>query len=127
MRPGTYVYREFPKWVTGPDGAMIVQHAQEERRLRWERARNFGREKANAVQRVRADNFALELALEIVVLRKRGYSFRGIAHVLNSQGISSARGRQFGPSQILRLLRRAQNAVATGGKLTNQAKKSLSD
>jgi hypothetical protein len=116
MRPATFVYREFPKWVVGPDGPAIAQHADEERRLRWECARNIGREKANAGQRARADNFSLELALEIVVLRKRGCSFRGIADALNRHGILSARGREWGPGQILRLLRRVQNAVATGGK-----------
>jgi hypothetical protein len=120
MRPAIYVYREFPKWVTGPNGCpMIVQNSEEERCIRWKRAGNIGREKANAIQRARADNFALELALEIVVLRKRGCSFRGIADALNRQGISSARGQRWGPSQILRLVQRVQNAVATGGNPGN--------
>jgi Recombinase len=109
-----YVYREFPKWVPGPDGPVIVQNAEDERRLRWQRARNIGRDKANAVQRARADNLAIALTPEIAALRRRGNSFRDIADVLNRRGIPSARGRQWGPVQVLRLLRRAENTVATG-------------
>jgi Recombinase len=109
-----YVYREFPKWVTGPDGPVIVPNALDERRLRWERARNIGRDKANAVQRARADNLAIALAPEIVALRRRGYSFRNIADALDRRGILSARGRRWGPAQVLRLLRRAEDTVATG-------------
>jgi hypothetical protein len=115
-----YVYREFPKWVTGPDGPVIVQNAEEERRLRWERARNIGRDKANAVQRARANNLAVALAPEIAVLRRRGNSFRDIADALNKKGILSARGRQWGPAQLWRLLRRAETAVATGGQTVEQ-------
>jgi hypothetical protein len=74
---------------------VIVQNAEEERRLRWERARNVGRDKANAVQRARADAIAVELAPEVAVLRARGYSFRDIADALNKRGILSARGRQW--------------------------------
>jgi len=122
MRPTPHVYIEFPKWVTGADGCpTIVQNIEEERCIRWQRARTIGRAKANAIQRARADNFALDLALEIVVLRKRGCRFRGIADALNRQGISSARGRQWGASQILRLLRRVQNSVAAGGKPGNRS------
>jgi Recombinase len=109
-----YVYREFPKWVTGPYGPVIVQNAEEERRLRWERARNIGRDKANAVQRARADNLAIALAPEIASLRRRGHSFRDIADALDRRGILSARGRQWGPAQVWRLLRRAEITVATG-------------
>jgi|HubBroStandDraft_6_1064221.scaffolds.fasta_scaffold1024959_2 hypothetical protein len=111
-----YVYREFPKWVIGPDGPVIVQNAEQERRLRWERARNIGRDKANAVQRTRADNLAIALTPEIAALKRRGSSFRDIADGLNRQGVLSARGRQWGPAQVWRLLRRAETAVATGGQ-----------
>src|SRR6476659_7742878 len=90
-----YVYREFPKWCEGRDGPVIVQNAAEERRVRWERARDIGRERANAIQRTRADDFALKLAPEIVSLRTRGNSLRDIANVLNQRGVVSARGRQW--------------------------------
>jgi hypothetical protein len=115
-----YVYLEFPKWVAGPDGPAIVQNAEEERRLRWERARNIGRDKANAVQRARADNLAIALAPEIAAFRRRGYSFRDIADALDRRGILSARGRQWGPAQVLRLLRRAEDSVATGALLAER-------
>jgi hypothetical protein len=110
----SYVYQEFPKWVTGSGGPVIVQNAEEERRVRFTRARDVGRDRANAGQRARADDFALNLAPEIAGLRTRGCSFRDIADVLNRRRIPSVRGRQWGPSQILRLLRRAEKAVATG-------------
>jgi hypothetical protein len=110
VRP--YHYQEYPKWLPGPE--VIVQNAAEERRVRWEWARDAGRERANARQRARADARAIELAPEIAALRRRGRSFRDIADTLNKRGVRSARGRRWGPSQILRLLRRVNNAVATG-------------
>jgi hypothetical protein len=120
LRVTPYIYREFPKWITGPDGPVIVESIEEERRLRWERARNIGRDKANAVQRTHADNLAIALAPEIAALRRRGSSFRDIADGLNRQGVLSARGRQWGPAQVWRLLRRAETAVATGGQTVEQ-------
>jgi hypothetical protein len=93
---------------------MIVQNAEDERHLRWQLARNIGRDKSNAVQRARADNLAIAPASEIAALRPRGYSFRYIADALDRRGILSARGRQWGPAQVWRLLRRAETIVATG-------------
>jgi hypothetical protein len=115
-----YVYHEFSKWITGPDGPVVVANAAEEQRLRWERARNIGRDRANAAQRVRADDFAAKLASEVGHLKTQGYSFRHIADALNKRGILSARGRQWGPAQVWRLLRRAETAVATGGQTVEQ-------
>jgi hypothetical protein len=110
-----FCYQEYPKWLPGPN--LIVQNAVEERRVRWEWARAEGREKANAAQRDRADARAIELAPEIALLRVNGASFRGIARALNERGVLSARGSLWGPGQILRLLRRAKNAVVTGGSV----------
>jgi hypothetical protein len=107
--PYVYRYVEFPKRVIGRDGPVIVQDAEEERRIRFERARDIGRKRANAVQRARADAIAVELAPEIAASRARGSSFRDIADALNTRGILSARGCQWGPAQILRLLRRAES------------------
>jgi hypothetical protein len=45
-----------------------------------------------------------------------GGSLRDIAEALNRRDIASARGRGWGPAQILRLIHRAQNAVATGAR-----------
>jgi hypothetical protein len=119
-RASPYVYQEFPKWIHGPDGPVIVQNAKEERRIRFERARDIGRERANAVQRARADAIAVELAPEIAASRAAGSSFRDISDALNRQGIPSARGHQWGPAQVWRLLRRAETAVATGGQTVEQ-------
>lgn len=110
------MFREFPKYVPGPDGPVIVANAEEERRIRGECARNLGRTKANAAQRARADHLATELTPTISTLRVRGHSFRAIANHLNRQGIPSARGRGWGPGQVLRLLRRDETNVATGEK-----------
>jgi hypothetical protein len=109
-----YAYQEYPKWIHSPNSSVIVQDAEEERRILFENARDIGREKANSVQRLRADALAVELAPEIWRLRASGCSLRDIADALSRRGIRSARGRQWGPAQILRLLRRAQNAVAAG-------------
>jgi len=116
-----YVYRyvEFPKWVTGRDGPVIVQNAEEERRIRFERARDIGRERANAVQRARADAIAVKLAPEIAAFRARGSSFRDIADALNRHGVLSAPGPQWGPAQVRR---RPQNTVATGALAVERRK-----
>lgn len=92
-----YVYQPFPKWVDGPDGPVIVQNAEEARRVRFERARNIGRGKANAGQRLRADALCHRAGgAEIANLRASGCSLRDIADALNKRGIPSARGRQWG-------------------------------
>jgi hypothetical protein len=118
----SFVYIEFPKWVDGPDGPEIAKSAEEERCIldrarshRMQQARSIGRVRANAVQAARANAFAAEIAPMIAAIGAEGItSFRGIADSLNTHGIRSARGRQWGPAQIFRLLRRAENAVATG-------------
>jgi hypothetical protein len=66
------------------------------------------------VQRDRADALALALAPEILAWRAQGCSFRDIAGVLNECGRPSARGGRWAAGTLLRLLRRAENAVATG-------------
>jgi hypothetical protein len=77
-------------------------------------SRDIGRAKANTLQRSHADALALELAPEILALRARGSSYREIAGVLNECGRPSARGGRWAAGTILRLLRRAEKAVATG-------------
>lgn len=52
-----YAYQEYPKWIHGPNGSVIVQDADEERRVRFENARDIGREKANSVQRLAPMNW----------------------------------------------------------------------
>jgi len=121
-----YTYQEYPKWIHSPNGSVIVQDAEEERRIRFENARDIGREKANSVQRLRADELAVELAPEIWRLRASGCSLRDIADALNRRGIRSAQGHQWGPAQILRLLRRTGNAVATGAIPDDQQKNAFS-
>lgn len=86
-----YAYQEYPKWLHSPNGSVIVQNAEEERRIRWERARDIGREKANTVQRVRADALAAELVPGIAALRTRGCSLRDIADALNRRHSVGAR------------------------------------
>ena len=93
---------------------MIVQNAAEEHSIRRVQAQRNGAMQANAFIAARADNRALTLAPEITELRARGHTFRQIAATLNERGIASARGRKWGPAQVLRLLRRADNAVANG-------------
>ena len=117
-----YAYQEYPKWIHGPNGSVIVQDADEERRVRFENARDIGREKANSVQRLAPMNWPSNWRREITRLRSGGSSLRDIAAALNEHGIRSARGRQWGPAQILRLLRRAGNAVATGAIPDDQQK-----
>jgi hypothetical protein len=56
----------------------------------------------------------LELAPEILALRARGSSYREIAKALTECGRPSARGGRWAAATLLRLLRRAENAVATG-------------
>jgi hypothetical protein len=107
-----YVYQEYPKWIAGPD--VIVQNAAEERCIRRQWSRDIGRAKANALQRSRADALALELAPEILALRAQGSSYREIAQALNECGRPSARGGRWVAGTLLRLLRRAEKAVATG-------------
>ena len=107
-----YVYQEYPKWIDGPD--VIVQNAAEERCIRRQWSRDIGRAKANALQRSRADARALALAPEILALRARGSSYREIAKALTECGRPSARGGRWAAATLLRLLRRAENAVATG-------------
>jgi hypothetical protein len=106
-----YIYQEFPKWVEGAEGPVIVQDANEERRTRWELARNVGRQRANATQRARADALACELAPEIIRLRARGRSYRDIACILDRLGIRPARGREWGAGQVWRLLYRARRVI----------------
>ena len=120
-----FTYIEFPKWVDGPDGREIAYNAEEERRIldgarchRMQRARDVGRTRANAVQAARADASAIEIAPVIAAIGAEGItSFRGIAEALNTRGIRSARGRRWGPAQVFRAVRRAENAVATGAAL----------
>jgi hypothetical protein len=82
---------------------VIVQNAAEERCIQWRRSRDIGRAKANALQRSRADAFALALAPEILALRARGSSYREIAKALNECGRPSARGGRWAAGTILRL------------------------
>ena len=107
-----YVYQEYPKWIDGPDA--IIRNGAEERCIRWQWSRDIGRAKANAVQRSHADALALELAPEILALRARGRSYREIAQALNECGRPSARGGRWAAGTLLRLMRRAETAVATG-------------
>jgi hypothetical protein len=109
-----FVYVEFPKWVTGPDGPEIAKSAEEERCIldrarshRMQQARDIGRARANTVQAARADAFATAILPVIAAIRAEGItSFRGIAGALNRRGIASPRGGRWQASQILRLLRR---------------------
>ena len=66
------------------------------------------------MQRDRADALALELAPEILALRARGSSYREIAQALNECDRPSARGGRWAAGTLLRLMRRAEKAVATG-------------
>jgi hypothetical protein len=84
------------------------------RSILWQWSRHIGRAKANALQCSRADALALELAPEILALRARGSSYREITQALNECGQPSASGGRWAAGTILRLLRRAEKAVATG-------------
>ena len=50
-----YVHHEFPKWIDGPAGPVIVQNVAEERCMRLAIGRDIGRVKANAGQRARSN------------------------------------------------------------------------
>ena len=112
VRAMPYVYQEYPKWIVGPE--VIVQNAVEERCIRRRWSRDIGRAKANALQPSRADALALALAPEILAWRAEGCSYREIAGVLNECGRPSARGGRWAAGTLLRLLHRAEKAVATG-------------
>jgi hypothetical protein len=66
------------------------------------------------VQCSRADALALALAPEILAFRAHGSSYREIAQALNECGRPTARGGRWAAGTLLRLLRRAEKAVATG-------------
>jgi hypothetical protein len=107
-RPATkatiYSFQEFPKYVPGPDGPVIVDTAEEERRIRLALARYVGRVRVNAIKAARADAFAAEMVRVIVAIRAEGVaSFRGIA---------SPRGGRWQASQVQRLLHRAERTAA---------------
>jgi hypothetical protein len=128
VRAMPYVYQEYPKWLSGPE--VIVQNATEERCIRWKWSRDIGRAKANALQCSRADALALELAPEILALGARRRScerepwnacfraacstYREIAQALNECSRPLARGGRWAAGTLLRLMRRAETAVATG-------------
>ena len=106
-----YVHHEFPKWIDGPAGPVIIQIFAEERGMRMAIGRDIGRVKANRFNGSRAEAPAAELGAEIVRLRAGGRSLRGIAEALNRRGVRSARGRGWGPAQISRLIRQTQNPL----------------
>jgi len=87
---------------------MIVQNATEERRSRWELARDNGRAKADACQRKCADAFAVEFAAEITHLRARRRSVRDIPEILNRREVVWARGGMWAAGTVGRVFQRAQ-------------------
>lgn len=62
--------------------------------------------KRNAVRKAKAEQRAKALERIVVPLREKGSSLRDIAEALNSAGTSTARGGQWQPIQVSRVLER---------------------
>lgn len=82
--------------------------------------------KTNTERQIAARYRAEHLASHIIPLRDAGKSIREIAAAMMATGIPTALGGTWGPSQVLRLLRRLEEQPA-GGMVTPKHRDPLCD